>query len=491
MTLLSIHNATVKQANKIILHQINFTVHKGEQWLITGESGSGKTALLQVLAGRLSLSSGNLNWQFNPSNATTTSHRPIALVDTKHHFRTKSNTSEFYYQQRFNSSDTENVATVEEYLTSLPVFNSGTIIWTYDEIIRRLQLEYLLNKPLIQLSNGETRRLLIAAALLKKPEILLMDNPLNGLDVQTRGAFSTLIDEIVASGITVIMSASTQEIPASITHIAYLKQGTIDKISTPEQFTRVTEPADNTPAINKETLQKLLSNNTQDFNDIVNLKNVTVTYNQLKILDSVNWQIKPAEHWALLGPNGAGKSTLLSLINGDNPQAYANDITLFDRKRGSGESIWDIKRKTGFVSPELYQYFPTDSSCLQVIESGFYDTLGLFRPSQPAKVQLATQWMQVLHINQYSRHLFKNIPASTQRLCLLARALIKSPPLLILDEPCQGMDEQQRMNFKSILDVICSLTSAALIYVTHYQQDIPDSVNKVLRLNKGKVVTDE
>ena len=113
-----------------------------------------------------------------------------------------------------------------------------------------------------------------------------------------------------------------------------------------------------------------------------------------KFLKNVDWQIKQGERWALLGPNGAGKSTLLSLINGDNPQAYANDIILFDRKRGTGESIWDIKSKTGFVSPELYQYFPTDNSCLQVIESGFYDTMGLFRPSDPKKSAIALRWMK-------------------------------------------------------------------------------------------------
>jgi molybdate transport system ATP-binding protein len=162
---------------------------------------------------------------------------------------------------------------------------------------------------------------------------------------------------------------------------------------------------------------------------------------------------------------------------------------LFDKKRGTGESIWDIKSKIGFVSPEFHQYFPVDNSCLQVIESGFYDTLGLFRPSQSSKAALALEWMKALEIEKYARVLLKNIPASAQRLCLLARALVKNPPLLIFDEPCQGMDQHQQQHFKLMVDTICSQSDATLIYVTHYQHEIPASVNHVLKLDKGKEVT--
>jgi molybdate transport system ATP-binding protein len=216
---------------------------------------------------------------------------------------------------------------------------------------------------------------------------------------------------------------------------------------------------------------------------------VHIQYGNKVILDDINWEINPGERWALLGPNGAGKSTLLSLINGDNPQAYANHIILFDKKRGTGESIWDIKKKIGFVSPELHQYFPTDNSCLQVIESGYYDTLGLFRPSNKNLAAIALRWMKTLEIDQYARTLLKNIPASAQRLCLLARALIKNPSLLIFDEPCQGMDDHQQLHFKKMVDTLCSLSNVTLIYVTHYQHEIPNSVDKVLNLDKGRVVS--
>uniref|UniRef100_UPI0026396639 ABC transporter ATP-binding protein n=1 Tax=uncultured Mucilaginibacter sp. TaxID=797541 RepID=UPI0026396639 len=241
--------------------------------------------------------------------------------------------------------------------------------------------------------------------------------------------------------------------------------------------------------VDLEELKALLGQTPDaSFSTIISMKNVNIRYGEKQVLNNINWKVLPGEKWALLGPNGAGKSTLLSLINGDNPQAYANQIILFDRKRGTGESIWDIKKKIGFVSPELHQYFPSENSCLQTIESGFYDTLGLFRPSNPQKAAIALRWMKLLNMEDQARKPLKQVTASTQRLCLLARALVKNPPLLIFDEPCQGLDEQQQNHFKHLLELICNNSNTTLIYVTHYQQEIPNVVDKVLRLEEGKKI---
>jgi molybdate transport system ATP-binding protein len=328
---------------------------------------------------------------------------------------------------------------------------------------------------------------MLAAALLKSPVLLLLDSPLTGLDVQTRKEFNFIIDEIIKSGITIIMATSPYEIPDGITNVAILQDGTISKSLAKDEFVPALFMQDDSDIIDNEELKTLLNPETVKipYKCIVKMNNVFIKYGDKVILNQINWQILPGERWALLGPNGAGKSTLLSLINADNPQAYANDIVLFDKKRGTGESIWDIKSKIGFVSPELHQYFPTDNSCLQVIESGYYDTLGLFRPSQKTKADTALRWMKALEIDKYASLLLKNIPTSTQRLCLLARALIKNPDLLIFDEPCQGLDEHQQHHFKTLVDTVCRLSNVTLIYVTHYQHEIPESVTQVLRLDKG------
>lgn len=496
--LLSLNNITVRYLNHTLFTNLSFQINKGEHWALVGESGSGKTSLLQTIAGKYNIVGGSAEHYYyqeylrqNPLHGEVfTHHNLVAEVSQKHNFRNlSSNASEFYYQQRYHAADSEDAPTVENYLSSIEAPEVSHAYWTYDKAIHTFKLESLLDKQLIKLSNGETKRLLLAAAVLKHPLLLLLDNPLTGLDVQTRATFNLILSEITQSGITVVIATSPTEIPDAITHVAVLHKGKIVHKLTEEEFTP--ELVELTPVFspNQEELQALLSlNNIPAFDTIVQMDNVSIKYGDKLVLDNVNWQVKQGEHWALLGHNGAGKTTLLSLINGDNPQSYAKKITLFDRKRGSGETIWEIKKKIGFVSPELYQYFPYNNTCLQVVESGIYDTLGLVKQSDPQHAATALRWMSLLEIEQEAGKLLKDVSASTQRLCLLARALIKNPPLLILDEPCQGLDQHQQEQFKQLLNTICSNSSTTLIYVTHYQQEIPECVTKVLRLANGKVI---
>jgi molybdate transport system ATP-binding protein len=486
--LIEIKNIKVKYLDNTLFAGLTFIVNKGEHWALVGESRAGKSTLLQTIAGWFNITGGKVDYHFPGEHLSNKD--AIAFVPARHHFRNLSNTTDFYYQQRFNSSDSEDALTVEQYLLAvIPAYHQN-IYWTYEKVITLLKLDDLQNKQIIKLSNGETKRLMLAAALLKNPVLLLLDNPLSGLDVQTRNDFDLIVDEIISSGSTIIIATSPYEIPKAITHVAVLKKGTIGKTILKGEFDPKSFINEGSGEVDNAQLKTLLNSGLAktSYRYIVKMSNVHIQYDDKVILDKINWHITPGERWALLGPNGAGKSTLLSLINGDNPQAYANYIVLFDKKRGTGESIWDIKSKIGFVSPELHQYFPTDS-CLQVIESGYYDTLGLFRPSQKAKAEIALQWMKALEIEKYAHVLLKNIPASAQRLCLLARALIKNPPLLIFDEPCQGLDAHQQLHFKSLIDTICGMSNVTLIYVSHYQHEIPDSVTKVLRLDRGIVVS--
>lgn len=496
---LSLDSVTVRYLNDILFRDLSFKVNKGEHWALVGESGSGKTNLLQTLAGKFNVVHGSIQHlyfqrfiQESPQpDPLFTFHKLVASVSQKHDFRNLSNTSEFYYQQRYHSYDSEDAPTVESYLAAVEPAVADQPYWTYEKVVETFRLQDLLNEELIKLSNGETKRLLMAAALRKQPRLLLLDNPLTGLDVQTRAALNTIISEIAASGITVVMATSPKEILDAISHVAVLQDRKIvralpKKAFHPDQVVMATGFR-----VNQEKLLELLSfAPLQPFDTVVQLQDVSIRYGDKQVLDGINWQIKAGERWALLGSNGAGKTTLLSLINGDNPQSYAKKITLFDRKRGSGESIWDIKKKIGFMSPELFQYFPYNNTCLQVIESGFYDTLGLFRESEKQKAATALQWMDLLGIASEAAKQIKLVSASTQRLCLLARALVKSPPLLILDEPCQGLDQQQQQHFKSLVEAVCRHRNTTLIYVTHYQEEIPASVSRVLHLEAGKVKQD-
>jgi molybdate transport system ATP-binding protein len=488
---LSLEHITVRYLDKTLFNTLTWQINKGEQWAITGPSGSGKTALLNTILGKFNIINGSIHHHFYDEwcrQHTITDpwfnyRNLVALVGHHHTFRNLSNTTtDFYYQQRFNSMDADNSPTVMEYLelTEVPA------------LLQPLRIAPLMEKRLIKLSNGETRRVMIARALIQQPQLLMLDNPYIGLDVQARKDFSIMINEIIAGGATVLLATAPHEIPEHITHVLTLENGSITGKYTRNEFIRLPLPATAEivlPEMEADKIATLVQNSQQQqFNTIVRMEDIHIKYGENTILNGINWTVKPNEKWALLGPNGAGKSTLLSLVNGDNPQAYANKLWLFDRKRGSGESIWDIKKKIGFVSPELHQYFTSRDNCLQVVCSGFSDVIGSTRPATAEQQQVARDWMSVLNIAEHEKAPFKQVPESAQRLTLLARALVKNPPLLIFDEPCQGLDTQQKLHFKKVIEQLCEHMPVTLIFVTHYEDELPSCVDKFIRLDKGEMV---
>jgi molybdate transport system ATP-binding protein len=295
------------------------------------------------------------------------------------------------------------------------------------------------------------------------------------------------LNEISKEGISIILIAAEQDFPSCITNIAFLENGKIlhrelnrgiltDGVNTGVKL------IDDTLFKNCFTAQQI------EYNIAIKMVNVNIQYNQNRILSNINWEIKAGERWCLTGPNGSGKSTLLSLITADNPQAYANEIYLFDRKRGSGESIWDIKKNIGYLSPELHLYFQQNETCFQTIASGFFDTIGLFRKPNVEQTELVLNWMKILHIAHLAEKYLNQLSLGEQRLVLLARALVKNPPLLILDEPCQGLDTYQTAFVKEIIDQFCSSNNTTLIFVSHYEADIPSCVNNYIKLENGCII---
>ncbi|MEO6135776.1 MAG: ATP-binding cassette domain-containing protein, partial [Ginsengibacter sp.] len=354
---------------------INFQIKKNECWALMGDNDSLINAMMEAIAGKAIISKGKLEFNFDEKEFVgekKPSFHSVALLSTGQNFRNLSGVDESYYQQRYNSQDSENSLTLGTHLTNLYPNKSETL-WTLKKILDTLHLGPLLEEHLIKLSTGETKRVRIAEALSLNPKILLLNHIFTGLDVQSRKEIMHFIDAISTSGITIVMHTTIEEIPNCITHVAYVSAENEIQIFLKNDFKIKGKSAPK--SLNMELLKTLLSINTlPQFDTIVGMKNVSIEYDGHVILDRINWEIKQGERWALSGPNGSGKTTLLSLINGDNPQAFANDIILFDRKKGSGESIWDIKKKIGFFSTELYQYFPPDTQCVYAIESGFFDT---------------------------------------------------------------------------------------------------------------------
>ena len=472
---IQLQQVSVVLNNQKILDDINLTVNEKENWAIIGDSGSGKTTLAKAIC-KLIFHRGEINFS-NPNSQ----HSNIAFVEQQHQFKNKQNIHLFYHQQRYNSFDTEETLTVAEILNNK--IDDENNSW-----ISFFGIEQLLNKPMIQLSNGENKRLQLTKALLENPDVIVLDNPFVGLDTMGRKQLQNALNQLAQIGKKIILICSPKDIPECITHCAILDKGKL-MLSGPKEVV-----LDNLNKIQQSSAFSVLSSINQvyqssfiDFEKAVELKNVHIQYHQQLVLDNINWTIHKGEKWCVSGPNGSGKSTLLSLITADNPQAFANQIWLFDKRKGTGESIWDIKKKIGHVSPELHLFFEKGIAVKDAVASGLYDTIGLFRqPSKEDETNIE-KWMAITGVHHFkSKQLFQ-LSLGEQRLVMLTRALVKSPPLLILDEPCQGLDETQTDLFNAIIESICSIKSVTLIYVSHYQEDIPKSINNFLYLENGRI----
>jgi len=498
--LISLQNAFIRRYDTVILSELDFQILPGEQWAIVGENGSGKTTLLEVLAGKWPVWRGKLAHSYG----NVLLSKVAELVPSDYSFNRIVASAAQYYQQRFHSFEAEIAPTVRDVLT-----NQLKPVGTVDEhsvqlpestiseedllkTARLLSIEHLLDRPFVTLSNGETRRMMLTRSLLKKPKLLLLDNPFAGLDVHSRDVLREALKQLKDEGILVILVTSSIEIPESVTNVLELKEGKIVGVtsgSSSPEFTPQTNLSTNLTAEHRPLQDdKAAQAVHQDFELAVNLRNINVTYGSKKVLINVDWKIKKGEKWALVGPNGSGKSTLLSILTADNPQRFANDYDLFDVKRG-GASMWDVKSKIGHVSPELHLYFPQETTVFKAIASGFFDATGVYFRKLTEHLfprpQVLSLW---INVHTFVEKPFKNISKGQQRLVLLARALVKNPPLLILDEPCQGLDFAAVEHFKEVVDVICDTPERTLIYVSHYTHEIPSCVTQTLRLEEGKVI---
>lgn len=444
--LAKISDVSVSLGAKPVVTSISFQILSGQKTAIVGPMGSGKTSLAKALAGRLFRTGEVFFSSRNPDKRAY-----VLLVEQQHQFKNRSNLSEFYLQQRFNSSDCEDAYTVEEELGGLEVGDWVSVF----------ELSGLLKRPLIQLSNGENKRLQIVKSLAYQPDWLILDNPYVGLDVSGREILTKGLLSLEARGTHFILISSPGDVPDFIDQVIELPSE-LDVSAKPAPLLRSVDP----------------------FEIAVKMEKVQIKYGTKTILSDFSWEVKRGERWAIKGPNGAGKSTLISLITADNPQAYSQNITLFDRKRGTGESIWDIKRKIGYLSPELHLYFKEGGSCFSVVASGLFDTLGLFKRLSDEQTAKVNQWMQVMGITHLAERSFLQISGGEQRMVLITRALVKNPALLILDEPCQGLDRVQTEYLKSVLDYLAENSEMTLLYVSHYDRDIPSCVNQVLELKR-------
>lgn len=486
-----LENISVKKNEQWILKNINFIATDKQNWAIIGHNGSGKSTFLDLIAGKIFPTQGTLSID---------SSKKIVQVSRDYSFSKIIGNAHQYYQQRYNAHDSEIGPTVYEVLQNqvLPIGTIHTesvelppLAQTEEKLITVAQvfrIEHLLHRKITSLSNGETRRSLLAYWFLQNPDVLLLDNPFSGLDATSRNELSIVLENLENTQIFLV--ANKKDIPFNFSNVIQFSEGEIAYCGDIKNvLDNLILPTENW----EEKLKKIAQYSCQmkdnsDFITALKLINVNVEYGNKKVLDTINWEVKTGECWAVLGPNGSGKSTLMSLLTGDNPQAYRNEIYLFDKRRGTGESIWEIKQRIGFVSPELHLFFDKQIEVRDMIGSGFFDTLNLFKKLNDQQEKIIDNYLQFFGIEKLKNKQFIQLSSGQQRVILLVRALVKNPSMLVLDEPCQGLDYHQMIFFRDALNVIVQSQQKTLIYITHYLDEIPACVNKTIYLEEGKIV---
>lgn len=473
-TLIEIDSAVPRYDAYKFRHPITWAIGKGENWTVIGPNGAGKSQLVSILLEQQALLSGKVHNSVTERSSTMAQY--VAFTDIYTIF----DAGNSYYQQRWNTGDTQTAPFVDELFDGI----TGQTVKRFMEIF---DIENLLGKRVNMLSSGELRKALIVLALRSEPRLLILDNPYIGLDAASRAVLEEVFRLITGPcGIQLVtLVADPRDIPQVTTHVLPVKDKALLPAMTREDF-----------LANREVITRLFgfhetpiipppsATRGAEFETILDFKNVTIKYGAKVILDGIDWKVKRGEKWLLSGRNGSGKSTLLSLVFCDNPQGYANDISLFDRRRGPGQSIWDVKKRIGYISPEITNYYRKHVSCLDVVASGFSDTIGIPYDYSDDKKATALRWMSAFGIEHLAGIPSVTVSAGEHQLVMLARAFVKDPDLLILDEPMHGLDILNKSRVRRIIKEWAT-EEKSLIYVTHYEEEAPEIITDRLDLGAG------
>ena len=452
---------------------INISIGKGWQTAIVGSNGSGKTLLVNTMLRQYPLMN-NREVEYG-TDVTGSDIRNITFRDSY-----GSADSTYFYQQRWNMTEMGESAIVRD---AFPAIKDP--VWK-ERLYTLFDLPFIWEKQLVTLSSGEMRKYQLARALAVRPRMVIIDSPFIGLDVQTRDMLCRLLETLIHDwNMQIVLVVSRREdIPPFITHIIEVQDRCPSTVMPVEDYLARPEKPLPQPILSQDLVDLMhsLPETDMESDEIVRCNQVTLQYGSRRILDRLDWTIRKGEHWALLGPNGSGKSALLSMVYADNPQSYACDIALFGRPRGTGESIWEIKKHIGYVSPEMHRSYCRRYPALDIVASGLHDTIGLYKKITDQEREACRVWMNIFGITHLEGSDFLELSSGEQRMILLARAFVKNPTLLILDEPLHGLDRHNRTLVMEIIKAFCAQPQKTLIIVTHYPEELPTTIDHTYTL---------
>jgi len=481
---ISFNNVTLRVRDCQILANTFWEIKEGQNWAVLGPNGSGKSTLMRALAGETPVVKGNIQ-----------RHHPLAAPECMGYVSFETHRQLIAREQaadaaRYFSGDIESYLTPKGLMEIVARNGGGPPSNAKDAVLSLLEIDSLLDRPVRFLSTGEVRRILIARAVLRSRGMLLLDEPFEGLDKAGRKDLSACIDILLKSRVRVMLATHRMEnlLPA-FTHVIGLKAGRVfcsgsrDQVLTPQSLQRLYDLKPNR-IDNSASIHQTPSNaSVSDSSMVIEIKDAGVHYQGLTVFENLDWTVRKGENWSITGPNGSGKTTLLQMVTGDHPQAYANEIYLFGKRRGSGESIWDIKQRLGVVSSEFQVNYRKPISAFDVILSGFFDSVGLYCRADSEQAATAQAWVKRLGLSHLKEKRYDLLSFGERRMILLARAVVKNPEILVLDEPCQGLDPANRRRILNLVDVIGRQPHTQVLYVSHHPEEMPACISHHLDLS--------
>lgn len=487
MELLSIRDAVCRISAQRTLEVPNFTLEQGQHWCVFGGNGAGKTLFAQLLLGTLRSASNSVRYaaDFDPL-------RDVLIVS-------------FEEQQRLWALD--NRHDISEY--SADARDQGTTVSSlilgqakpddrYRQLLLSLGLQDLESRGIRFLSSGQCRKAMLAQALYQRPRLLILDEPLESVDKEAQISISTALQQWMSpQNSSLLLCRRASDILPGITHLAVLDdlslvaQGPWPALRDNPFFGAVSQRRSPLPSVLPAPVPGAKAPALAPETPLLELRRVTAGYHGKPVLQDFSWTMRQGQHTLIEGPNGCGKSTLLSMIDGENHMAYGQDVTLFGRRRGSGETVWDIKARFGVVSNEMHNRYVKGWRVLDVVVSGFFDSVGLYDDSGATEQDAARQWLRALGIEAVASQHYHTLSFGQQRLVLLARAMVKHPTILILDEPCVGLDEQYRALILGLTDLIARSTGTHILFVSHTHGEAPACINQRLLFTQEGVQISE
>ena len=531
--LIKIQNCSIQDRTKTFVPSVSWTMKNGEAWLFTGANSGGKDFLIRAISNEL---------DFVPNfcagkESVAGNEGGVAKLESMYFSCFGKDVAVVSLESAARLIEEERERDESEYMDKMDPGRSGRQYICevlggsskkgapLPEIAARLEtfpqvklcgVEKILDRGLKFMSTGEIRRTLLCRALLSGAKLIILSDPFAGLDAESRKILLEFFNNIANRQISaensnfdmprIILSMERfSEIPESINMVLEMQDKKIsfcgsraeyEKLRNQRLFAKEKFREEEKNAFLAE-LEKIRENSralTEGINNVslgeslISFENVNVGFEEHKVLVNLNWEIKQGVHWLIRGPNGSGKTTILELITGDNMQVFRENIKLFGKRRGSGESIWDIKKQLGIVSYRLHVEYRMlgGTSLRDVIVSGFRDSIGLYGKASDYESAVALAWLKLAGFEGRENENFGSISYGEQRAILILRAAVKNPRVLILDEPCHGLDEDYRQKILDLLETIAQTGTTTLLHVTHDPEEVLSCEHHILELHPGE-----